>query len=911
MIKRLQLRGISRNPSDRYTEDGGCAESLNVFIDNDETAPALKPVVVNTDASGMFPTQDWGHNWEAVFIHKTPNYERAIIRYVENLSTKLGTWNGSGCDEFMRLDIGETFIRCINLGNSLGVVTTNGTYWVLMKDESYQYMGKTVPFPAFTFANVDVPASSTPGEEVILETHREGYASQTGNESYQKKTGFDEDHLTVTWEDIDIAMAKNAKQGVFNRQQFSIFALRLFDGTRIISTPVLLCPGFSNPFSTHYSWVASNPIAQEGWTVKFNMAYKIFFRLDEEANFFGDWEDVVDSFEIYLSPQINPDRTKSSFDNYTITKSGNSATNVEGDLILGEGGDSILKQYLDASNFYRVYSEQVKADTMSTLRSGIILDTKDYMTTDSLVTAGIRLDTLSDMKHYEIGFDRATLYNHKVVASGITEKVKLDMHNPIAKYYLNTTIMPYTHPTYSSIALQSPSIAFRMTFYLRDSSGRSFSVKAMNKGSEYFFFKGETIDGKSMRPNGYGMIFCPDARAFAVDIQALSGDPTVISAGGGNIIGSTTLSLSSHPYLDCAYWYGDIEKELLSYCTQSAAYTPGQESYMDDKPNKVYMSEMDNPFVFPVASRYTLNSRVLGHAIATAALSEGQFGQFPIYVFTEDGIWAMESASDGTIVSSKPMSREVCNNPDSITPIDNAVVFTTEKTVMLVSGSQITDISPFMNGRHYKMDLTSREAQLIGGGDWSPFLSTMSDDTHFMDFMDEAQIGYDYKGNRLVFINRGETFQYVYMLRTNTWHKMYGDGFPLPLRFTYLLNAYPDTYVNVKTGNYQQVWNLSNKLDVTSSESMKGVIVTRPFDLGEPDVRKALRDIRIRGRFNRNDVRYILLGSMDNEHWGVLPSLRGGSYKWFKLVLLTNLSPTERISWIDVDYDTRMTNRFR
>jgi len=58
-------------------------------------------------------------------------------------------------------------------------------------------------------------------------------------------------------------------------------------------------------------------------------------------------------------------------------------------------------------------------------------------------------------------------------------------------------------------------------------------------------------------------------------------------------------------------------------------------------------------------------------------------------------------------------------------------------------------------------------------------------------------------------------------------------------------------------------------------------------------------------------VRYILLGSMDNEHWGVLPSLRGGSYKWFKLVLLTNLSPTERISWIDVDYDTRMTNRFR
>jgi hypothetical protein len=449
-----------------------------------------------------------------------------------------------------------------------------------------------------------------------------------------------------------------------------------------------------------------------------------------------------------------------------------------------------------------------------------------------------------------------------------------------------------------------------MTFHLRDSAGRSFTVKARNGDSDYFTFGNEVINSTSLKSDGYAMLFCPDARAFAVDVQAFYGLPAAIEAGTVTAVGGATLSMTPHPNLDCSYWYGDITREMVSYCSQNASYVAGEESYIDDKPNKVYMSEMDNPFVFPVSSRYTLNSRVLGCAIATAALSEGQFGQFPVYVFTEDGIWAMESAADGTIVSTKPMSREVCSNPDSITSIDNAVVFMTEKSVMLVSGSQITDLSPFMNGRHYAMAADSREADLIGGGDWAEYLPTLLDTTHFMAFMGDAVPAYDYKGGRLLFVNESKSYQYVYMLKTNTWHKLYVDGYGAGLNLSRVMNAYPDTYVNAVSGD-RYVWDLSSRLDVTSSTSIQGVIFTRPFDLGSPDVRKSINDIRIRGYFNRKDARYILLGSMDGIHWGVLPSLRGGSYKWFRLIILTSLSPTERISWIDIDYDTRLGNRLR
>lgn len=916
MIKRLQLRGISRNPSDRYTEDGGCAESLNVFIDNDETAPALKPAVVNTsmkDEKGraMFPYESWQTPWEAVFIHKTPTYTRAIISYVDGVFTKLGVWDGTQVVPFMTLQTGEIFYRCINLGNSLGVVTSNGTYWVLMKDGEYKYLGTSIPFPAFTFANYDVPSSSTAGEEVIR-TKNDIFRTFDDDAEAPSKAGLSNDSRTWILEEIDKILASNARQGVFNRQMFAVLAIRLFDGTRIASTPVLIAPGFENPFEiSGYYWDNEGNRAVERFNLTLNMAYKLFFRLDENANFYSGWEEIIDSFEIYLSPQIDVDRASSYFlDDYTAQTSGGTIVYVRGTPVLGKG-DSALQRYLDSSNFYRVYSAAYSEETVQELRNGIIVDTKSYMSTDNLVTAGIRLDTLSDMKHYKVGFTRATLYNNKIVASGISEEVSMDIHNPIATYYYNPQLSNEPHPTYTYRYLHDEVLAFRLTYYLRDSYGRSFSIKATNKGSEYFFFKAEYLNETTLWSNGYGFIMCPDARAFAVDIQALWGTPANIMAGSGAVIGAATLSMTEHPNLDCAYWYGDITKELIESCTQTATYIPGQESYLDDKPNKIYMSEMDNPFVFPVASRYTMNSKVLGCAIATAALSEGQFGQFPIYAFLEDGIWAMESASDGTIVSTKPMSREVCNNPDSITSIDNAVVFTTDKTVMLISGSQITDISPFMNGKHYYMPTTSKEWQMISSGKWGKFVNPLSDETHFMAFMEGARIAYDYKGNRLVFINGSESFQYVYMLRTNTWHKLYVEDYQLPLRFSYVLNNYPEAYVNLKSNNYQYVLDLSGKMDVTTSESMKGVIVTRPFDMDAPDVRKSIRSIRIRGHFNREDVQYILLGSMDNIHWGVLPSLHGGSYKWYRLVILTDMSPTERVSWVDIDYDTRFQNRLR
>ncbi len=918
MIRRLQLRGISRTPSDRMTQDGGCAESLNVHLDDNEITPTLRPEVINsmTDDDGYeyFPPTDWQVAWECVYIHKTPYFTRAIIKYVESGEMHFGVWNGEDCDVFLSVSTSETFVRCISLGNTLGIVTDQSVHWNLMSNGEYTSIGTDIPFPAFTLTNYEVASSSTSGEEIIRDIQLSEAWSNVVESSSTMPSSLHEYVLNSLWTKIDEAVATNRRQGVYNYQQFAILAIKLFDETRIISTPVFISPGFEQPYKIDFTGVYSS--GTQTWsgsaTVKFKTAYKLFLQLNQSYQFFEDWKGVVDSVEVYVSPLVglNIDRNQSSFTDIVA-----SGTNLTANINLGDPSYSYLEQYLNASNFYRVFTMEVNDDNIDQLQTGMVLDTKNYMLTDDLVTKGYHLNSLSDNKHYGVIYTQSLLYNNKIVASGISEKVAFELASPIARHTYNTDIGDVWKPEYS-INYQTPQnpliLEYRLTFHLKDSSGSDFSIKATHNGSEYFGFGYVTLAGDTCTTNAYSMIVCPDARAYSVDVEATI-RPLNSPRGQVAPIGSVTLPMTEHPNLDCSYWYGG-DGELLELCREGTiSYIAGADTHVESLPNKIYVSEMDNPFIFPLASRLSTTSRVIGCAIATQALSTGQFGQFPVYAFTEDGIWAIEAGSDGTFLSTKPLSRDVCTNERSITTIDNAVVFVTSKTVMMISGSQVVDLSPDMHGKHFTIDSTSREYALINGGQWSGLLAAVTDDTPFMDFMSDAMVAYDYKGDRLVFFNANEQYQYVYMLKTQTWHKMYvdGQGTIAPL---HILNNYPDTYVNVRTSgsvtkNY--IWNLSPILNVSSTEDLKGIIVTRPFDLEETDIRKTIKKIKSRGQFNRGDIKYILLGSMDGIHWGVLPSLRGGSYKLFRLIILSSLTPVERLSWVDIEYETRLTNRLR
>ena len=74
MIKQIQLRGISRSPSDRMTSDGGCSESLNVITDQTELAPMPMP----EDITSEFGLPE-NFSAEVLYIHKSGEMYRNVI----------------------------------------------------------------------------------------------------------------------------------------------------------------------------------------------------------------------------------------------------------------------------------------------------------------------------------------------------------------------------------------------------------------------------------------------------------------------------------------------------------------------------------------------------------------------------------------------------------------------------------------------------------------------------------------------------------------------------------------------------------------------------------------------------------------------------------------------------------------
>lgn len=156
------------------------------------------------------------------------------------------------------------------------------------------------------------------------------------------------------------------------------------------------------------------------------------------------------------------------------------------------------------------------------------------------------------------------------------------------------------------------------------------------------------------------------------------------------------VTLEQHKFLNGSFYFAGWENPKegsSSYPTTS----PLAERIID-LPNKIYTSEVNNPFHFPVLGINTVGTgTILGICAAVKALSEGQFGQFPLYAFTTEGVWALEVSVTGTYSAKQPITRDVVINPDSITQIDTAVLFATDRGIMHISGSSTQCISDILN----------------------------------------------------------------------------------------------------------------------------------------------------------------------------------------------------------------------
>ena len=351
-----------------------------------------------------------------------------------------------------------------------------------------------------------------------------------------------------------------------------------------------------------------------------------------------------------------------------------------------------------------------------------------------------------------------------------------------------------------------------------------------------------------------------------------------------------------------------------------ADYTPiaGKNSYWDY--NRVQATELNNPFYFPAINSYRVGSgKVLGMSTNMTALSQGQFGQFPIFCFTSDGIWTMNIGSGETLINTiTPLSRHVCNNPESITPIDGGTAFTTSKGLFIISGTEVIEISDMAEGKYNSRITGTLNYEAIAN---NPNLYQIKDylcAVPFLTYISGAKIAWDHAEDHkeLIISNDSYNYSWVYNLPSKMWYK-------ISQVWENFINDYPKTY-GYKVEGLGYYMDDLNEEDY--SEYIPVHIETRPIKLSTKAF-KMINRILVQGDLSNPESPFSinLFGSTNNITWhlmnngrifanGYLPFLIGRttfSCRYFILVLGGRVDEDFYLTHVEVDYDERYHNKLR
>ena len=938
-IKQIQLRGISRTPSDRMTADGGLAEALNMHLEDNEQAPTLQPDDISQDIYGEAADKK-----PIVFIHKMlgrTNYigyaNSSFRAYGETLPTE-----GDDMDS-TTVGTGETLQHVASVGNTLIAYTDKKPYYFLFKDGKYHFLATQIPTPEIEVITrpsdnwqkveaIDIPdetlrtAATTDGQDVKHPDYtkwNDAKSVEDANHAGLLAT------IKAIWENIALMMQDKRQDGIFCAPFFIRYALKMYDESYIhISDPILCGANGLYGLNWAHSFIQDLYYDED---IRHYSGFKInthicnLFKVRAKGSFdAGNWADLVKSIDFFASTPIYTPNINAAFYEVAseataqITSSGSHIATVQGYTITFEKmqdetrEQTIKDEVLSKGQFYKIKSVDIQnLAEMEKLADGTLrIENSDNISGDGLLVQDELPDGFRDGSQY-LPFEGSMNINSRILLIGADELLSRGYH------FLNGQVA--SRGGSSSVGNEKYVLRYKIVNSLSGDVNYVYAhYRDGEKGLRPAYMTGG--DDDSVQHFGdetgqtspyylcspYAWISYPDSRCTQVE---------VFQYAGSTLIGGKIIQLEKHPLLQCAYaflGYGVTLADIMSdsdYANAPNADADAEESMYMQGHNKLFLSEFENPFLFPAGNIITFPDNVVGAAMVSAPLSEGQVGDFDLYVFTEGGIRVLSVNSEGTFSSNNVMPTNVSRHvalPGTITPIEQAVIFTTEKGVMLLSGSQVTELSRFMNGWPYALEEDARA--LLQRSPWASVVDAVGGGEPFMAFMRNAQAAYDSKGARLIFFNPEKMCQYVYMMETQTWHKIL-TGVTSPK----ILNSYPDCLVSF---GQQHILNFSTVLDDAellsdTDNPVYGVIITRPFDLGEPDIRKTITNVRIRGNFNRKDVQYILLGSFDDIHWQRLHSLRGGSYKLFRMIIACRLTAAERITWVDVEYESRFTNKLR
>lgn len=949
MQQSIRYKGLSLTPDEMAVENGALSLCGNLELHDGALRPAILSGTQISEALLVGSTQSIA---TLLYIHETGNYKH-LIALQPNAGTDAGVstpslhWfdeDGTYMNLLHTFPSGTTIQSVNSVGNTLIIIATDGIHYAIFHPDatygSYQYLGTKPPFLQLSFSidtqnhyenydlgGIESKSSSNGFQDCFQQTSlscAEAF-SVVANDSFSLgeicASIKEERQSDITQSIYALVNRTNnliARNGRFYANFFVRYCYRMFDNTMIMhSSPVFIpvqVPDSYAVASANLTFNSSDVVGdvlkgkinvkdevafsrQDGdfqsYDIKINKAafyyyprnVSLLYSLKGEIEELKKWKDVIKSIDVFITPPITNVDTSQKISslaiyspNYGLGISGRADHYTYGNKQDKIGyvrvkfptisADVYKNKLANASSFYKVSSLNVE-DLKGCSSIALPVDKQ------AIYEISLQEQMKDDYKSHNSLFSSGSyVYNHRLNLYGIHEKLFSGFNRYVM--FPNSELLKG-----ESGIVNYHYLIKKIVTVLNTSSGTKY-VEATCCTSD------KNVDAYMLANL---VKFYPDSRATQMVIFALRQETQE------EVIYSFPLTPCSE--LNGAMHMGDFTKTEEEFLVTSFPYTADT---MVELPSKLYTSEADNPFHFPLNAINTVGiGHIQGIASTTRALSQGQFGQYPLMAFSTDGIWALNVSASGTYSSIHPISREVCSNPKSITQLDQSVLFATNRSLSRIAESQVASMSDVLDGPGFN---------IVGNlGKFLNFFIAAEDDDDTtktikaqmrqlidftsspIDFFQRCQVIYDYKNSRIFCLDvsqltkeaSADTVALCYSIKDEAWSTF------LIKNVLTALNSYPHPYIQYRDGS---VIVLDSGYDYEDETEYHGIIVTRTLKFDEENAPDAITGY-IHSLTSGTVPVMWLYGSNDNQNWHYLGRCGGmkssymssHSYRFFRIAL--------------------------
>lgn len=783
--KEIVLSGISNISVADNCEDGACCDIVNMRNDNGVWSVCGMPEKIIESGNRICKFVHCNND----FAHLI-SYDGECVYWEANI--------GDEKSEFTRTRIANIndVISFEAMGNVLISVCKSGNQYSIFNKGEYSHIGNIdVPLLNFNLKHFIESSDVVYGLELPSEMGDE--ADNLENYSFIAKAFY---NSTI----MKMVNSANTSRS-FNSPFLIRYAIRLFDGSYIKpSAPILMVP--EKNIKEHFRKNITIEKSSSGYTTSAILTqyrnYALFF--DASSLPSDKWDDIISSVDIFVSkPLFIATENFYNVKEHSIREYDNGSS-YRVDLEFPTLSDEEIKEsLLNESLFYKIASYKLR-------------ELRDKKTFEDPIISPVSIEDLptqevlpiDNFSHYNFSGDVWFSYNSRFHIGNIRRYLP-------QPFNISTFIVP-----------QNIFNGYSAEYEIKDATDCHIKVLVKSTTGDKYVEMDSTISKEGFLTP---YISFPDRRAVQMEIWIRDRD------GRNSYI---SLPLKSSEVENMAYYINDDYKSIVFEEFRGEIPTENRYDY-DYFPNLLRVSNSENPFYFPQELSYSVsNGKILNIATVTTELSQGRYGDFPLYIFTTEGIWALQQG-DGDVIykSLLPVSRDIALSKSSIANTDKAIIFLSEKGLMILRGSEVAQISTFGLERY---DIVN---DIEVKGKAFSIKSNQQIIENFKKYISTADIEFNYNNNELLFLKEGESYLYSFALNSGMWSRVEFSDKAMQ-RF---IKYYPQLLISDNEGN---LYNVSKK---AKESSMPFAFTTRAIKASNNFTLKHLKELIFKGEVDRID----------------------------------------------------------